>query len=611
MYRYRPSGLEFTLQDIKGNVTPRDLEQRGIVEIRLDDGTFAIIYIPVGKKKIYELGPVAYPHSDNSDGRHKFIENFKNEIKSGLEVIKNKNAVSVQADPVKIAALAKEITSILNMEKIKGLADKAELYTLATEDIVVTVKADNASGFSYRQGKRGEQILLNQFSLSPDINLEDSIKSELEKAEGVLTSTLTVKIISTEKNMYASIDITPGKEKTEHKVTTGFVNMTALGKSYPALLAFKQNIETALAQNAGSIIAVAVEKGWGSRDVADDLIKKFDVNPMSLSAKFSDGTTRAYAVTKNIIDRTEDVYTKIGDGVTLYYGWPIGELPLEIYAHDLYRNANKFVLDPKLNVYKAVDLYTVRGRSFPKILAQENEKIRVNLMRDLDVLVGMLSKTGKGIAKIELISRSGNDIVFSSPKEYFGLSKGDLYKETFQEEFNKLKGVDIVSEINRISMTFQNGIYADILFPSNGEGYRVFNVGYVRRHSNKDANCRYIRLKANRAVAALNENASWVSSNAVTPEQLSDNLFEFLDLSEIERNHISKIIVSDGSGIEYNIFAFDKNKFTEECAKAFSLFKKEKDDIWNTTAITPGTNFMEELNHTVSKHFDADSFSRL
>ena len=41
------------------------------------------------------------------------------------------------------------------------------------------------------------------------------------------------------------------------------------------------------------------------------------------------------------------------------------------------------------------------------------------------------------------------------------------------------------------------------------------------------------------------------------------------------------------------------------------IFKKEKDDSWNTTAITPGTKFMAELNDNVSKHFNSDSFARL
>ena len=34
-----------------------------------------------------------------------------------------------------------------------------------------------------------------------------------------------------------------------------------------------------------------------------------------------------------------------------------------------------------------------------------------------------------------------------------------------------------------------------------------------------------------------------------------------------------------------------------------ALFKKQKDDPWNTTAITPGTKFMAELNKKVSTHF--------
>ena len=41
------------------------------------------------------------------------------------------------------------------------------------------------------------------------------------------------------------------------------------------------------------------------------------------------------------------------------------------------------------------------------------------------------------------------------------------------------------------------------------------------------------------------------------------------------------------------------------------IFKKDKDDAWNTTAITPGTKFMSDLNDIISKHFNTESFSRL
>lgn len=34
------------------------------------------------------------------------------------------------------------------------------------------------------------------------------------------------------------------------------------------------------------------------------------------------------------------------------------------------------------------------------------------------------------------------------------------------------------------------------------------------------------------------------------------------------------------------------------------IFKKEKDDPWNTTAITPGTKFMDELNNMITQHFN-------
>ena len=52
-----------------------------------------------------------------------------------------------------------------------------------------------------------------------------------------------------------------------------------------------------------------------------------------------------------------------------------------------------------------------------------------------------------------------------------------------------------------------------------------------------------------------------------------------------------------------------KSWYQNEISKI--IFKKEKEDVWNTTAITPGTNFMTELNNTVTEHFNTESYSRL
>ena len=52
-----------------------------------------------------------------------------------------------------------------------------------------------------------------------------------------------------------------------------------------------------------------------------------------------------------------------------------------------------------------------------------------------------------------------------------------------------------------------------------------------------------------------------------------------------------------------------KSWYQNEISKM--IFKKEKEDVWNTTAITPGTNFMTELNNTVTEHFNTESYSRL
>ena len=40
------------------------------------------------------------------------------------------------------------------------------------------------------------------------------------------------------------------------------------------------------------------------------------------------------------------------------------------------------------------------------------------------------------------------------------------------------------------------------------------------------------------------------------------------------------------------------------------ILKKEKDDPWNTTAITPGTKFMSELNDLIIKHFNEQSLAK-
>ena len=52
-----------------------------------------------------------------------------------------------------------------------------------------------------------------------------------------------------------------------------------------------------------------------------------------------------------------------------------------------------------------------------------------------------------------------------------------------------------------------------------------------------------------------------------------------------------------------------KSWYQNEISKI--IFKKEKEDVWNTTAITPGTNFMTELNTMVTEHFNTESYSRL
>ncbi len=41
------------------------------------------------------------------------------------------------------------------------------------------------------------------------------------------------------------------------------------------------------------------------------------------------------------------------------------------------------------------------------------------------------------------------------------------------------------------------------------------------------------------------------------------------------------------------------------------IFNKTTDDVWNTTAITPGTKFMAELNEIMTNYFNSESISKL
>jgi 5'-3' exonuclease len=52
-----------------------------------------------------------------------------------------------------------------------------------------------------------------------------------------------------------------------------------------------------------------------------------------------------------------------------------------------------------------------------------------------------------------------------------------------------------------------------------------------------------------------------------------------------------------------------KSQYQNEITRR--IFKKETNDPWNTTAITPGTKFMEELNLLINKHFTESSLKRL
>lgn len=52
-----------------------------------------------------------------------------------------------------------------------------------------------------------------------------------------------------------------------------------------------------------------------------------------------------------------------------------------------------------------------------------------------------------------------------------------------------------------------------------------------------------------------------------------------------------------------------KSWYQNEISKM--IFNKNKNDAWNTTAITPGTNFMTELNGKISDHFNSKSCSQL
>ena len=52
-----------------------------------------------------------------------------------------------------------------------------------------------------------------------------------------------------------------------------------------------------------------------------------------------------------------------------------------------------------------------------------------------------------------------------------------------------------------------------------------------------------------------------------------------------------------------------KSQYQNEISRR--IFKKETNDPWNTTAITPGTKFMEELNLIINNHFTESSLKKM
>jgi|GEM_PF-5564803 len=101
--------------------------------------------------------------------------------------------------------------------------------------------------------------------------------------------------------------------------------------------------------------AILVPAATG-RETARVLFENFQMDPMRLSAKFSDGTIRPFIASVNLKHYEE--FTDYGAWkidralpVTFYHGWSAVEVPQEIYAWDANGNGLFLSLDVENNVY--------------------------------------------------------------------------------------------------------------------------------------------------------------------------------------------------------------------------------------------------------------------
>jgi 5'-3' exonuclease len=138
------------------------------------------------------------------------------------------------------------------------------------------------------------------------------------------------------------------------------------------------------------------------------------------------------------------------------------------------------------------------------------------------------------------------------------------------------------------------------------------HIHIIQKYMRNKMNIHNLYLDCNSIIydAVRNIDFSTIKVNDITTKMISNNVITKIEeyISTIQPCQ-NIIIAFDGvapvAKLEQQRGRRYKSWYQTEISK--SIFKNSKPDVWNTTAITPGTIFMKELNDFIIKHFNEPS----
>jgi len=138
------------------------------------------------------------------------------------------------------------------------------------------------------------------------------------------------------------------------------------------------------------------------------------------------------------------------------------------------------------------------------------------------------------------------------------------------------------------------------------------HIHIIQKYIKNKMNIRNLYLDCNSIIydAVRNIDFSTIKVNDVTTKMISNKVISKIEeyISTIQPSQ-NIIIAFDGvapvAKLEQQRTRRYKSWYQTEISK--TIFKNSKPDVWNTTAITPGTIFMKELNDFIMKHFTEPS----